>query len=80
MNTVQRILKNSLFLLLSNIVSKILAFFYIIYIARYLGAEGFGVFSFALAFTSIFGVLVDLGLNSLTVREIARSKSLTGKY
>ena len=80
MNTVQKIAKNSLVLLASNIISKILGFFYVMYIARYLGAEGFGILSFALAFTGIFGVFSDLGLSTLTVREVARDKSLAGKY
>jgi O-antigen/teichoic acid export membrane protein len=80
MNTVQRIAKNSLVLLTSNIISKILGFFYVMYIARYLGVEGFGILSLALAFTGIFGVFTDLGLDTLTVREVARDKSLASKY
>ena len=80
MNTVQRIAKNSLVLLGSNIISKILGFFYVMYIARYLGAEGFGILSFALAFTGIFSVFSDLGFGPLTVREVARDKSLVRKY
>jgi len=80
MNTIQRIAKNSLVLLASNIISKILGFFYVMYIARYLSAEGFGILSFALAFTGIFGVFTDLGITTLTVREVARNKSLAGKY
>ena len=50
------------------------------YIARYLGVEGFGILSFALVFTGIFGVFSDLGLGPLTVREVARDKSLAKKY
>lgn len=50
------------------------------YVARYLGAEGFGILSFALAFTAIFGVITDFGLNQLATREIARNNSLTPKY
>lgn len=80
MNTVRRIAKNTLVLLVAQIVSMGLGFFYIMYTARYLGAEGFGVLSFALAFTGIFGLFADLGLSSLTTREIARDKSLAGKY
>jgi O-antigen/teichoic acid export membrane protein len=80
MSKARKIAKNTLFLLVSQIISYILAFFYMIYIARYLGADGFGTLSFAIAFTGIFSVLADLGLNTLTVREIARDKSLTGKY
>jgi len=80
MNTVQRIAKNTAVLLAATIISRVLSFFYVMYIARYLGAEGFGILSFALAFTGIFGVFSDLGLGPLTVREVARDKSLAKKY
>jgi len=80
MNTVQRIAKNTGVLLFAQIASYILGFFFVMYTARYLGAEGFGILSFALAFTGIFGVFSDLGLSTLTVREVARNKSLAKKY
>ena len=80
MNTVQRIAKNAGVLLASQVVSYAIGFFFVMYTARYLGAEGFGILSFALAFTGIFGVFADLGLPPLTVREVARDKSLAGKY
>jgi len=47
MNTVQRIAKNTAVLLAATIISKVLGFFYVMYTARYLGAEGFGILSFA---------------------------------
>jgi|LGVE01.1.fsa_nt_gb O-antigen/teichoic acid export membrane protein len=78
MNTIQRIAKNTGVLLVSQIVSYILGFFFVIYTARYLGAEGFGILSFALAFTGIFGIFADLGLRQLTVRAVARDKSQAG--
>jgi len=80
MNTVQRIAKNTGVLFTSQVISKLLGFFFIMYTARYLGAEGFGILSFALAFTGIFGIFSDLGLRPLTVREVARDKSLASKY
>lgn len=80
MNTVQRIAKNTVILLAADIISKVLGFFYIMYTARYLGVEGFGILSFALAFTGMFGVFTDLGLGQLTVREVARDKSIAKKY
>lgn len=80
MSTVQRIAKNTSVLLIARILSYLLTFFYMVYIARYLGAAGFGILSFALAFTAIFGVLTDFGLHPLTVREVARDKSLASKY
>lgn len=80
MNTVQRIAKNTAALTIANIVNAIIGFFFIMYVARYLGAGGFGILSFALAFTAIFGVFADIGLSTLTIREVARDKSLAQKY
>ncbi|MBD2179956.1 flippase [Planktothrix sp. FACHB-1355] len=46
------------------------------WIARYLGPDGFGLFNFATAFVSLFGVLATLGLNQIVVRDIVRDPSL----
>ena len=48
--------KNAGILFVANIISKALNFLYVVYLARYLGAGGFGIISFALAFTLILGV------------------------
>ena len=80
MSTVRSIAKNTSVLLVTQVVSYLLAFFYMMYTARYLGAAGFGILSFALAFTGIFSIFADLGLSTLTAREVARDKSLTSKY
>jgi len=80
MNSIQRIIKNTSVLLISQTISRVLAFFYIMYTARYLGAKGFGVLSFAFAFAGIFSVIADLGLNQFMVRELARNHDLAGKY
>ncbi len=76
MDTVQRIAKNTGVLFAAQVAGYAMGFFYIMYTARYLGASGFGVLSFALAFTAIFGILTDLGLQPLTVREVARKREL----
>ena len=80
MNTVQRIVKNTGVLFATKVATFLLSLFYTVYLARYLGAGGFGIWSFALAFTGLFGVFSDIGLYQLTIREIARDKSLTSKY
>ena len=80
MNTVQKLTKNTLILLISQIVSIIMGSLYVMYTARYLGAENFGVLSFSLAFTGMFSIFSDMGLSQITVRDIARDKSLTEKY
>lgn len=80
MNTIKRIAKNTAVLLISNVSGKVLGFFYVMYAARYLQASGFGVLSFALAFTGLFGVLADAGLIQLSIRELARDRPATLKY
>lgn len=80
MSTTKRIAKNTGVLFISQVISYLLIFFYTIYIAESLGTEGFGILSFALAFSGIFSIFADLGINTLTVREVARDKSLSNKY
>ncbi|MEI8363104.1 MAG: flippase [Betaproteobacteria bacterium] len=41
-----------------------------IWVARYLGPEQFGLFSYALAFVSIFSGLAKLGLDGIVVRDL----------
>jgi len=68
MSTVRRIAKNTLFWPFGEIVGKILSLTFVIYAAKYLHAEGYGILSFALAFTGI-GILSDIGFYELIVRK-----------
>jgi len=72
--------KNTLSLASAEIITKLLAFVLIIFVARHLQDVGFGKYSFALAFTSFFAIVSDLGLSILTIREVARDNELAGKY
>lgn len=80
MSNARRIAKNTTVLFIATIIGYIFAFFTNMYSARYLGAEGFGIISLALAITGIFGIFTDLGLNTLTVREVSRNKGLRDKF
>lgn len=80
MSFIQRIARNTSIFFISQIISYVLTFFYTVYIARFLGADGYGILAFALAFSGIFSILADLGLNTLTVRELSKYKNLTKKY
>jgi len=51
-----------------------------IWVARYLGPAKFGLFSYAIAFTSLFGSLAKLGLDSIVVRELVRTPELRDVY
>jgi O-antigen/teichoic acid export membrane protein len=80
MNSGRSIAKNIGVLTFAQIVSFFFSFFYVMYTGRYLGVEGFGILSFALAFTGILGVFPEFGLSTFTVREVARNNSLARKY
>lgn len=80
MNTLQRIVKNTAALLLADVTARLLGFVFAVWAARYLGPNGFGVLTFAIAFCSLFSVFADLGIGQLTIREVARDKLLAERY
>lgn len=80
MNAARNIAKNTSLLLTAQVLNFVLAFFYTVYYANYLGAAGFGMISTALALAGILTIFTDLGLTSLTVRDVARDKSLASRY
>src|SRR5581483_5664447 len=51
---------------------RLLSTLFVLYLARFLGAEEFGRYSTALAYAAVCIVLVDLGTNAILTREIAR--------
>jgi len=79
MDAIRSVTKNALLLITSEIIGKIITFFYIVIAARYLGVDNFGSLSFTLAFTSFFTFLMDAGLGRLQTREIARDRSHADK-
>jgi len=79
MSTIKRLAKNSGYLFFSGIATKILGFVALLYIARYLGPEDFGKFSFAFAFIYFFSFIPDLGIHKILVREAAREPREAGK-
>ncbi len=80
MSAVRRIAKNTTLLFISQIITYVIGFFIAIKMGNYLGPLGFGIIGTALALTAIYGVFTDLGLGTLTVREVSRDKSLAKKY
>jgi O-antigen/teichoic acid export membrane protein len=79
MSTIRKVAKNTGIIMAGDIINKIISLFLIIYLARYLGAIGYGKYSFVFAFLSFFGVITDLGINTIITRDIAKDKSRTGK-
>ena len=80
MNQIQSIFKNTSWLTVSQVITSVCAFLWTIIIARYLGVADYGIVSFAVSFTALLGILMDLGMNTYITREIAKNKASLEKY
>ncbi len=80
MNTAQRIVKNTASLLFSGIVSQLIGFVVMVYLARVLGPGDFGKINFAIAIIAYFMLLADFGLPLLGIREIAGDRGKVINY
>lgn len=65
-----RYAKNTSWMLIEQFLRIISGLIVGIWLARYLGPEQFGVFSYAVAFSAIFGGVAKLGLDSIVVRDL----------
>jgi O-antigen/teichoic acid export membrane protein len=63
-------LKNTGWMITEQILRIISGLFVGVWVARYLGPERFGLFSYVLALTAIFGGIAKLGLDTIVVREL----------
>ncbi len=69
---VNSIAKNTSYFTLALILQKIISFSYFAIMARYLGPEDLGKYYLAISFTTIFSIIIDLGLSNVLTRETAR--------
>jgi O-antigen/teichoic acid export membrane protein len=75
-----RYFKNTSWMMAEQFLRIIAGLFVGIWVARYLGPEQFGLFSYALAFTAIFGGVAKLGLDGIMVRELIKHPEKTDTY
>ena len=80
MNTIQRVARNTGFILLGQAVGAVLGIVLVVFLARYLGDVQYGKYAFAFSFTALFLVISDMGLGLLSVREIARAPQKASEY
>jgi len=66
-----KIIKNSLFILLSRGVQIASSFFVVVAVVRYLTVDQYGQYSYILAFVSSIMALAYFGIQSVLIREIA---------
>lgn len=76
----QTVAKNTFWLFFGEIISKLLKMTIVIYAARILGAENYGIFSYAITFAAFFMMFSDIGLSPLLTRESIKNIELKEKY
>ncbi len=69
----QLIVANTSWLFIDKIIRMGVGLFVGVWIARYLGPEQFGFWSYAIAFTSLFSVFASFGIDGILVRELVKS-------
>ena len=80
MSDVKRFAKNTFSLFIMQIVASILSIFLGIFIARNFGDVGLGKYAFASSFVIFFSLFLDIGYNTLLIREVSRDKSKANNY
>jgi len=78
-HTVQKIAKNSAIIVVGDITTRFIGLIITIYIAKYLGVAEFGKYGFIFAYLSFFGILTDLGMRDILVRDMSRDKEMIPK-
>lgn len=76
----QKIITNTSILFGAEVFQKFTNIALVIFAARLLGDNGYGIFAFALAFVKLFLIFTDAGIHQLLVRELARNKKLIKEY
>lgn len=76
----RRYFANTSWMFAEQILRMVAALVVGIWVARYLGPEQFGVFSYAIAFASIFSSIAKLGLDGIVVRDLVREPDQRDLY
>lgn len=70
-----RYFKNTSWLFLEKILRMVIGLFVGLWIARYLGPDRFGLFSYAQSFVALFAAIAALGLDRILVRELVNQEN-----
>lgn len=77
---VRKFLSNYAILVIGDLVSRLLALWAMVHIARVLGKDLFGILGFATAFTAYFELISRQGLDLYGIQAVAREPALARRY
>jgi O-antigen/teichoic acid export membrane protein len=80
MSDVRTVARNTIFLTFAQVIVIICGMISMKLTTTGLGVEDYGLFGYANSLNTLICSLMDLGLATLTARELARNRSLAGKY
>ena len=69
----QKMLENTGWLFADRLVRMGMGLLVGVWVARYLGPDQFGLYSYAIAFVALFGSIATLGLNGIVVRDLVKN-------
>ena len=75
----RRYTENTGYLFFEKIIRILVAVFVWALTARFLGADKFGIFNFALSFVYLLGIVSDLGLDQVVIRELVKGAYKTNQ-
>lgn len=71
----ERIISNLFWAVLGRVVGILNSLFIGILVARYLGAEQYGLMNYAFSYVTLFSILASFGLDSIEIRELSKTNS-----
>ena len=66
------VFRNAGFLFVSDVITRLLSFVLFLFIARVLGQNGLGNYSFIFAFAGLSVIISDIGVSTFFLRETSR--------
>ncbi len=80
MTKIVNIAKNTSYLTLALVLQKIISFTYFTLLARFVGPANLGKYYFAISFTTIFAIFIDLGFANVLSREVAKAQEGASRW
>ncbi|MBD3366234.1 oligosaccharide flippase family protein [candidate division WWE3 bacterium] len=78
--TTLKIAKNTIYQLIGKVISMSITILVTVLVTRNYGPDGYGSFSLMQSFPALFFIIVDFGLNAISVREVSRNESKIYSY
>lgn len=72
--------RNTTYFTFALIIQKILSFIYFWFVSNALLPNKLGQYIFALSFTSLFSIFIDLGMNAILIRESSKNNAKANDY